>query len=363
MTVSPVFFCLLHSSTEVGLAGDSMRRINGDDSWNYIRLYANIKQYVHMAPVGDDLYEFVYLEGHPALSSLEVTDDPLPGSWHSKDIFTSHPNIPDVWKYVARIDDRVTLINGEKVLPLSIEGRMREDRLVREAAVVGIDRPIPGLLVFRAVDADSMSTEAYLDAIWPSVADVNSRAEAFSQITREMIRALSSNTTYPQTDKGNIIRAQLCAKFATEIEDMYAQSDSIKVGRLKLKLSALEDYIMRVFRDTIGVSLPSLESDFFSSGVDSLKAIQMRQLIQNSISLNGKKLNANIIYEKANAKELAQYLYVLSKGEGTQHHDDDDDQSLLMKQMIDKYSKFHKHQHSNGPNHECGQVVVIELLL
>lgn len=99
-----------------------MRRDNGDDSWNYIRLYANIRQYVHMSPLGDNTYESVYLKGHPALTTSD-SDDPLPGSWHSKDVFTPHPNIPDVWKYVTRIDDRITLINGETVLSLSIEGR------------------------------------------------------------------------------------------------------------------------------------------------------------------------------------------------------------------------------------------------
>lgn len=331
-----------------------MRRANGDDSWNYIRLYANIRQYIHMTPAGDNLYEFVYIKGHPALSTSEVNDDPLPGSWHSKDVFTPHPSIPDVWKYVTRIDDRVTLVNGQKVLPLPVEGRMREDELVREAAIMGVDRSIPGLLVFRAADADSMSVEAYLDAIWPSVADANSRAEAFSQITREMIRVFSSGTTYPQTDKGNIIRAQLYTKFAVEIEEMYAQLDNIKEGGLKLDLPALEDYIMTAFRDTVGVSLLTLKADFFSSGVDSLKAIQMRQLIQSSISLNGKRLSANVIYEKANAKELAQSLYALSKGEEVQQ----DDQALLMKQMIDKYSVFQEHHYSNGLIYKRGQAVV-----
>ena len=336
-----------------------MRRAEGDDSWNYIRLYANIRQYIHMTPAGDNLFEFVYLQGHPALSTTELSDDPLPGSWHSKDVFTPHPSIPDVWKYVTRIDDRVTLVNGEKVLPLPIEGRMREDRLIREAAVVGVDRSIPGLLVFRAAEADSMSTEAYLDAIWPSVADANSRAEAFSQVTREMIKALPSDTTYPQTDKGNIIRAQLYMKFGAEIEDLYAQLDTVREGGLSLDIPALEDYIMTAFRDTVGVSLPTHEAHFFASGVDSLKAIQMRQLIQNNIALNGTRLSTNIIYEKANAKELARYLFALSKGEEVQQ----DNQDSLMKQMIAKYSEFEKHHNANGLIYKRGQAVVRRFFL
>ena len=321
-----------------------MRRAKGDDSWNYIRVYTNIRQYIHMNPVGDNLYEFVYLKGHPALSASDLSDDPSPGSWHSKDVFTPHLSIPDTWKYVTRIDDRVTLINGEKVLPLPIEGRIREDELVREAAVVGVDRPIPGLLVFRVEGADSMPDEAYLDAIWPSVADANSRAEAFSQIAREMIRLLPSNVNYPQTDKGNIIRAQLYNTFVAQIKDMYARFDDTTEGNLKLDLPALEDYLMTRFRENIGVCLPTVEADFFASGVDSLKAIQMRHIIQKNLSLNGNRLNPNVIYEKCNAKELARYLFALKNGKKVQQGDP----SLLMKQLISKYSGFRKHQHLNG---------------
>lgn len=335
-----------------------MRREKGDDTWNYIRIYAYLRKYIYMNPLGDDLYECVYLKGHPALSASN-SDVPAPGSWHSKDVFTPHPSIPELWKYVTRIDDRVTLINGEKVLPLPIEGRMREDKLVREAVVVGVDQSIPGLLVFRARTADFMSNEAYIEAIWPSVADANSRAEAFSQITRDMISLLPSNVECPQTDKGNVIRAQLYAQFENEIKALYAKVKGSEKGGLKLDVQALEDYLMRSFRDTIGVPLQSLETDFFTAGVDSLKAIQMRRILEKSLDLDGKTMSPNVVYEKANAKELARHLFALRKGEELQHGDE----SLLMRQLIDKYSGFQQHQYlttddSRDVSRPKGQAVV-----
>lgn len=320
-----------------------MRREKGDDSWNYLRIYANIRKYVYMNPLGDNLYECVYLKGHPALSTFN-SDSPAPGSWHSKDVFIPHSTIPDVWKYVTRVDDRVTLVNGEKVLPLPIEGRIREDELVREAVVVGVDQSIPGLLIFRAKVADRMSDEAYLDAIWPSVADANSRAEAFSQIARDMITLIPSNVDYPQTDKGSIIRAQVYNKFADQVKEMYAKLEDNHQGGLQLDVPALEEYLMTTFRDTIGVPLESLEMDFFNAGVDSLKAIQMRRIIQKNLELNGKQLSLNVVYESRNAKQLAQYLFALSHGEEFQQGNE----SSLMRQLIDKYSGFQKHQYLNG---------------
>lgn len=300
--------------TEAGLLGDTIRRAPGNNSWNYIRVYANIRNHIHMSPLGDNLFECVYLKGHPALSTTEVSDDPFPGSWHSRDVFTPHSTIPNIWKYVTRLDDSVTLINREKVLPLPIEGRMREDPLVREAAVVGIDRPVPGLLVFRAIGTDTPSEEMYLDAIWPSVVEANSRAEAFSQITRDMIKVLPLETTYPQTDKGSIIRAQIYKVFGSGIETLYTKADTKSTGCLKMDFPTLEDWILTTFRSTIGIALPSPSANFFSSGVDSLKAIQMRRLIQQTLDLSGATLNPNIVYEKANARDLALYLFALPGG-------------------------------------------------
>ena len=334
-----------------------MRREKGDDTWNYIRIYAYLRKHIYMNPLGGDLYESVYLKGHPALSASN-SDIPAPGSWHSKDVFTPHPSVPDIWKYVTRIDDRITLINGEKVLPLPIEGRIREDELVREVAVVGVDQPIPGLLIFRASRADHMSDEAYIDAIWSSVADANSSAEAFSQITREMIRLLPSNMEYPQTDKGNIIRAQVYAKFENQIKELYAKVEGNE-GGLKLDIPALENYVMNSFRDIIGVPLESLETDFFTAGVDSLKAIQMRRMIEKNIDLDSKTLSPNVVYERGNAKELARYLFALREGEKLQQRDE----CSLMRQLIGKYSRFQQHQYlSDGTNGDVskpeGQAVV-----
>lgn len=320
-----------------------MRREDGDDSWNFIRIYANIRKDVYMNPLGDGLYECVYLKNHPALSTSN-SDFPAPGSWHSKDVFTPHPFIPDVWKYVTRIDDRITLVNGEKVLPLPIEGRIREDSLVREAVVVGIDRAIPGLLVFRATLGDYLSDEAYLDAIWPSIVDANSRAEKFSQITREMVALIPSDVEYPQTDKRSAIRSQVYSKFAHDIDEMYARLIGEHEGSLQLDLPDLEDYLLSTFRDDVEVPLESLDTDFFTAGVDSLKSIQMRRIIQKNLHLNGHQLTQNIVYSTGNVRRLARYLHTLANSEKVE----DTDERGVMKDLLDRFSTFHKHKGLNG---------------
>ncbi|KAL8377355.1 hypothetical protein RB595_008167 [Gaeumannomyces hyphopodioides] len=317
-------------TTEAGLAGETIgERELHDDSWGYIHFYPMIRPFIHMAPAGDGLFEAVYLKGHPALSASN-SDDPLPGSWRSNDVFQPHPTVPDAWKYVTRLDDRVTLVNGEKVLPLPIEGRLREDTLVREAVVVGVDRSVPGLLVFRADSEDEGDEDAYLDRIWPSVADANSRAEGFSQITRDMVAVLPAGTPYPRTDKGSIIRAQVYAQFAPEIDALYRRllggddfqsatksANPSSRGRSRDRVSCkslagLEDVVVGVFRDVMGRSMPSADADFFAAGVDSLRAIQIRRGLQRALGLRGSALGANVVYDCQNAARLARHLHALA---------------------------------------------------
>lgn len=283
-----------------------------------------------MEPLGENEFECVYLKGHPGLFHSGSDE------WRSRDVFIPHPTIPDVWKYVTRLDDRVTLSNGEKVLPLPIEGCIREHKFVREAVVVGIDKAIPGVLLFRAQSSDHLSDQEYLEAVWSTIADANSRAEAFSQITKDMVNILPSNVDYPKTDKGVIIRAQIYRRFADEIEEMYARLDDGQEGTLQLDLEGLEGFLKGVYEGIMGTELETVDTDFFTAGIDSLNAIQMRRTIQKTLYLGGRKLSNNIVYERGNVKALAKHLYSLTQG----GDGEDEDRSPLMHELIDKYSRF-----------------------
>ena len=318
--------------------GDTMRREQGDDAWDYVRIYPNVRDSIQFEPIGDGLFEAVYLQSHPGLApSIDAdSDDPASGSWRSKDVFAPHPSIPDVWKYVTRIDDRITLENGEKILPLPIEGRIRQDDHIREAVVVGVDRAFPGVLIFRA--SDHLSTEEFLDAVWPSIEAANSRAESYSQITKDMVVLLPSTVEYPKTDKGSIIRAQVNEKFADYINEMYHSLEGDQEGDLQLDLAGIESFLKDTYKDVVGTDLESLDIDLFNAGVDSLKAIQIRRIIQKTLNLNGYHLSGNVIYEYGNLANLSKHLFSLGLG----GHDlsGNEDKTLVMKALIQKYSSF-----------------------
>ena len=269
----------LWGATEIGGLGSSFNRAPGDNSWDYIRMSPPVAKYIWMKPLGDNTYECIYLHGLESLVASN-SDDP-PKSFHSKDIFVKHPKV-DAWKHVGRLDDRLTLINGEKVLPVPMEGRIRQDPLIRECCIFGTGKSIPGIFVFRNDDSRNMSDEDFIDAVWPTVQKANAQAESFSHISKETIVPFGAEVDYPRTDKESIKRSQIYRVFADDMETMYEKLAYASTGTLQLNIPAMEEWIIKVFREKLGLQIPSPYDDFFAVGVNSLQAIQVRKFWNSS---------------------------------------------------------------------------------
>ena len=262
----------LWGATEIGALGTSFNRAQGDDFWDYIRIPPTVAKYVWMKPLENDTYECVYLHG---LESLVVSNsnDP-PKSFYSKDVFIKHPTM-DAWKHIGRLDDRLTLINGEKVLPVPMEGRIRQDPLIKECCIFGTGKPMPGIFVFRSDASRDMPDRQFMDAIWPTIRSANDQAESFSQISKETIVPLGSEVDYPKTDKESIKRSQIYHVFAKDMELMYRNVESSETGTLQLDIPSMKDWIMETFRENLSVQISNYLDDFFATGVNSLQAIQV----------------------------------------------------------------------------------------
>lgn len=309
----------------------------GDTAWNYLRILPQVKQFLLMDEIAPRIYECVALDGLKSKSTINSNDPP--NSFRTRDLFTRHPKNPHFWKYVSRLDDRLTLVNGEKVLPIPIEGRIRQEALVQEAVVFGDGKTVPGLIIVRADAAANLSDEEFLQHIWPSVEDANSRAESFARIPREMVVVLPAGTTYACTDKSTFIRAQVYEQFKREIEDAYRRFEHDAGGSLALSLPELEEYLLRQFGEQLGVTLTSAETDFFACGIDSLQCLKMWSLIKKDLDLGGKQgeVGQNILYETGNVAALARYLHALRTGAEQDIHDP----KQTIANLIAKYSNVH----------------------
>ena len=313
----------------------------GDKEWSYMRLHRPVADHTLMDEIAPGVIECVALDGLPSKSTIN-TDNP-PDAFRTADLFTRHPDPakPNFYKYLSRLDDRITLVNGEKVLPISIEGRIREDELVREAVVFGFQRTVPGVIIFRSERAADMPDDEFMEAIWPSVEAANNRAESFSRIPKELVILKGADVVYPRTDKGTAIRAQMYQQFADDINHIYQGFEHVESGTQQLTVPELESFLLDSFRKDLGVPLQDADADIFAAGVDSLQTLRLYRTIKKSLDLgpSGDEVSQNVVFEKGNVRALARYLYQLRTGETVEVEDELD----AMRKMIDKYSHFTHH--------------------
>lgn len=290
----------------------------GDKVWNYVREHDRLSPYLNWIPRGPNLYECSVSEGWPA----KVQSNQPDGSYTTKDLFEPHPTIPKAWKYIARLDDTLVLVNGEKFSPVAMEGRLRSNRHIAEAVVFGAGRPYLGVLVVPAVHqaGPEATPEDTLNAIWEVVETANRDVDAFARISKEMVRILPADCSYPRTDKGSIIRQAFYKAFKAEIDEAYDEQDGGSTEHLpKLDLPELRDLVRGVIAKSLSLAVGDLkdDTDFFALGLDSLQALQIRSRILKTVNLGeGRKaLGQNVVFEQSTVEKLSRFLFALSSGQ------------------------------------------------
>ncbi|PTB61870.1 acetyl-CoA synthetase-like protein [Trichoderma citrinoviride] len=320
-----------YGATEVGQLMTSFRP-EGDKAWNYVRESDNVSPFLRWVQRGPDLYECVVLDGWPS----KVQSNQPDGSYATKDLFQPHPSIPKAWKYIARLDDTIVLVNGEKFNPVMMEGKIRSNKNVTEAVVFGAGRAHLGMLLVPAAALASRTEEEIIDIVWPVVDAANRSADTFARISRNMIRILPHDCAYPRTDKGSIIRQAFYKQFQREIDETYDLADTVSGELARFDLSELRQFLRDLLHRTLRMGTPATDDDdFFVLGLDSLQAIQMRSEILRRIDIRGNKLSQQIVFEQPSVNKLSSFLLNLRNG-----GDMDEEPSILqqMESLVNKYS-------------------------
>lgn len=308
----------------------------GDKAWNYVREHDKLKPYLRWIPQGPNLYECCVLPGWPAKTATNMDD----GSYRTKDLFEPHPTVAGAWKYIARQDDTIVLVNGEKFNPVVTEGKIRSSKLVTEAVLFGAQQPYLGVLVVPSPAAALDKTPAeILDVVWPVVEAAQESNDAFAKLSKEMVVILPYDVDYPRTDKGSLIRQAFYRAFAKEIELAYEISSSNNENAQEYSESDLRDFLRGMVTKALpqGTSFTD-DTDFFALGLDSLQSIQIRAEILRSVKTTS-KLTQNVVFDHPSIDKLAAYL----SGSSTQTSIEDEIASL-----VEKYSNFSAPQAKPG---------------
>ncbi|EUC46480.1 hypothetical protein COCMIDRAFT_92740 [Bipolaris oryzae ATCC 44560] len=313
--------------TEVGQLMTSFRP-QGDTAWNYVRETPKLSPFLRWVTRGTNLYECTVLSGWPAKVASNLPD----GSYATKDLFEPHPTIEKAWKYIARLDDTIALLNGEKFNPVMMEGTIRSHRAVKETIIFGFNRPCLGILIVPAIEGTFESE--IVDEIWPVVEAANQTAEAYARVSKDMIRVLPYDCPYPRTDKGSVIRQAFYKEFATEIENAY---DAMATSHGDLKILTgleLENHLRSILINHTPLAKDiDRTTDLFSLGVDSLQSIQVRTEILKTVHIGGNKLGQNVVFDYPTIASLSAHLHRLRRCEGEQ-------QLTLAEQMGDLVSRY-----------------------
>jgi hypothetical protein len=316
-------------------------RPEGDKAWNYVRESDKVSPFLKWIPRGPNLYECCVTDGWPAKVQSNQPDN----SYATKDLFEPHPSIPRAWKYIARMDDTIVLVNGEKFNPVAMEGSIRSNKNVKEAVVFGAGRPYLGVLIVPSEIWAGKPESEILEHVWPIVQLCNHSTDAFARISKSMVKLLPWDCEYPRTDKGSVIRQACYKNFKKTIEEAY-DSEDVQAGDLKeLDLPELKSFLRGLLVETLSlIDAPADDVDFFTQGLDSLQAIQMRSEILKTVQLGNNKLGQNVVFEHPSVDQLSQFLLSLRLGQASSKASSIEQE---MGQLLEKYSKFTEREASS----------------
>jgi thioester reductase-like protein len=328
-----------YGATEVGQLMTSFRE-PGDKEWNWLRPPPALLPYLRWTQQGD-AYELVVLDGWKS----KVVSNQADGSYATRDLFVRHPTKTDRFKFVGRLDDWIALVNGEKLNPVQFEHTVQSNEHVAEAVVFGIGQVSAGLIIVPAKGHDALSEDEYLKLVQPSIDAANAHAEAYAKIDREHIRVLTSDAAddCPKTDKGTVIRAAFYKKFEVLIKSIYEDAERATDGHLQLDLEETAVWLKNVLVELLELqpaqaAQVSMDTDFFSLGLDSLGAYRMFSRIRRTLDLGAgaEDVAGNVCFEYPNITALASYLFALRSGGSYSKRSETEEMQLL----IDRYGVF-----------------------
>ncbi|KAL9623500.1 MAG: hypothetical protein Q9160_002180 [Pyrenula sp. 1 TL-2023] len=321
-----------YGMTEVGQLMTSQRDFENDKGWDWVRAGDAVRPYLRFEERSEETYELIVLSGWKS----KVMSNQADGSYASKDLFSKHPTIPNAYKFMGRIDDTLTLYNGEKTNPIRYENILRESRLVKDAIVFGDGQVECGVLILPAEPVELL--HSFMVNLEQILKKANSQAESHAQISRDMVRVLSQDTVLPRTDKGTLLRPAVYRDLKAEIEKMYEK------GRNTMALKKFDTLELKIFlRQLVLDALPGVEenlqdeSDLFSLGLDSLKSMKMRNSIISRVDVDGRPISINVVYEHATIESLARFLVSLQEGVVEK-----EDENAKMLKLVEKYSDFER---------------------
>lgn len=324
-------------ASEVGMPPELVPPELAPADWHYIRFHPCVGAVFDQ--VTDGNYELV-IRRDEALASTQPAfsirgQQQLEKEYRTGDLFERHPTVPDAWCWRARADDIIVFLNGEKTNPVSMEQHiLARNHELGGALVIGSQRFQAALLIEPAKAAGPLTTAeqaALIERVWPSVDEANRVAPAHAQVEKALILVTTPDRPLIRAGKGTIQRPVSLSQYTEDIEQLYmnvdmAHLDIAPKDESPINLADKHTVALRI-RDSLSAvtSWSDIENtaNFFDSGMDSLKALQVTRALRRSLQLPSLALST--VYQNPTISQLTSAL--LDKGQASS---DDDIMSPLL---------------------------------
>ncbi|OAA36878.1 Male sterility, NAD-binding protein [Metarhizium rileyi] len=289
------------------------------DEWAYYHFHP--ASGFEMRPYSDTLLEMVFVKRKElaATQTIFLTFPEL-DIYETKDLYSRHPTIPELYKYETRKDDLVVLSTGEKFNPVAAEFQLAHHPWLSAVYISGQNRFQTAALLNPAQDRLDASDLEVMEAVWPAIEATNKILPAFAQILRNFVRIV--RTPFPRTPKGTVARYGIESLFSKEIADIYKDSDSsessssLPVASLHIDGSS-EETVRAGIREGIRIVSPLLElgqikddDSLLVHGFDSLQVSRLSRLLSSSFPSSPIKIDVGTIYANPSIAKLEQVLWM-----------------------------------------------------
>ena len=251
--------------------------------WRYFRLRKDLGIQIEPMLVLEDQCQRFKLIARPFgwSTSFEVQDQ----------LICNPSNPTSDFKAVGRTDDLITLATGEKVLPYVLESSLSESEHIKTAIAFGDGEFELGVIIEPAVPIPVGQKDQFKSLIWPIIVQAGHKMDNHAQITSKDAIIVAPPGTIPRSDKGSVLRKEVCKAFRANIEEVYRVLNSVPTNQsvTRLQLNTLEEdlksFIQTSLKWKVSEEAWNVEDDLFELGMDSLQAVLLRRFLLSSASL------------------------------------------------------------------------------
>ena len=144
----------------------------------------------------------------------------------SGDLFEQHPCRTESWVFRARTDDIIAFTTAEKLNPITMEGVISTNPMVKSALIGGQGKFQASLLVEPYVYPKSKAEEErYIKDIWPSVLRANRDCPAHGRIMKGFVMITDPKKPIPRAGKETVQRHAALQLYAKEFEALYKKME------------------------------------------------------------------------------------------------------------------------------------------